>query len=126
MESDHPAPAKNTVERRRQPRCMIHLPLDYRKVGTPKMYPDHTANISEGGLMLSGAGRIEVGEGLESRIYYSSRPSFAIIPAIVRVVWTDLDPKEVENYQFGVSFINISPRDKEALKFFLEDYAHPR
>jgi hypothetical protein len=41
------------------------------------------------------------------------------------VVWTHNDPKEVGNYQSGVSFINISPGDKEALKVFLKDHASP-
>jgi c-di-GMP-binding flagellar brake protein YcgR len=125
MESDKPASLHNIVERRRHPRYLIQLPLDYRKVGNPKMYPGHTVNISEGGLMLSGPGRIEVGEELELRIYYSSKPSFGIIPAIVKVVWTQNDPKEIGKYRFGASFINISPRDKEALKVFLRDHASP-
>jgi hypothetical protein len=124
MESDNPASPHDTVERRRHPRYMIRLPLDYRRMGAPKMSPGHTISFGEGGLMLSCPGRIEVGEKLELRIYYSSNPSFAIIPAIVRVVWTDLDPKEVGNYRFGVSFSNISPGDKEALKVFLIDYAN--
>ena len=125
MEESNAKNPRFSFERRKRPRFLMELPLEYRKADGPKMRPGHTVNFSEDGLMVLGSEQMAIGEKLEMKIYFSSGSGFVTIPAIVKVVWLDIDPKEDGYYRFGVNFINISPVDMQSLKEFLKIYADP-
>jgi len=125
MEKDKAEPLQFTLERRRCPRFLVELPVEYRRANESRFRPGHTLNFSEDGLMVCVSDQMEIGEKLEMKIYFSSGPGFVNIPAIVKVVWADIDVKEDVYYRFGVNFLNISPVDKELLQEFLKIYADP-
>jgi hypothetical protein len=113
------------IERRKNPRYFLKLPLHYRRVGTPKFRPGHTLNFCDGGLMIAGVEPIEAGAEIEIKIYFSSSLDLAVIPAIARVVWTDMQADGTGFIRFGVSFLRISSKDLERLKTLLKNYADP-
>ena len=125
MESDRPATPQYTFERRRHPRFMVELPVEYRRAGAPRLCPGHTINFSEDGFMISVSEQMEAGEDLEMKIYFSSASGLITIAAVVKVVWADTDAKEEGYYRFGVRYVDISAPDMEALKGFLNMYADP-
>jgi hypothetical protein len=125
MEKDKAEPLQFTLERRRHPRFLVELPVEYRRANDPRIRPGHTLNFSEDGLMVCVSDQMEIGENLEMKIYFSSGSGFVTIPATVKVVWADIDVKEDGYYCFGMNFLNISPVDKGFLQEFLKIYADP-
>jgi hypothetical protein len=123
MENDKAEPIH--LERRTHPRFQLELPVEYRRAKDSKIRPGHTVNFSEDGLMVSVSGQVEIGEQLEIKIYFSSDSSLITIEANVKVAWVDMEAKEDGHYRFGVSFMNISPVDRERLNRFLSMYADP-
>jgi hypothetical protein len=123
MENDKVEPVH--LERRSHPRFQLELPLEYRRANDTKIRPGHTLNFSEDGLMVSVSEQVEMGEQLEMKIYFSSDSSLITIEAIVKVAWVDMEAKKDGHYRFGLSFLNISPVDRERLNRFLSMYANP-
>ena len=115
-----------TVERRKHPRFLIELPIEYRRANDSGIRPGHTVNFSEDGFMVSVSEQIEISEQLEMKIYFSSESSLITIAAIVKIVWVDCKAKEDGYYRFGVDFVDISPLDMKRLKGFLSFYADPQ
>jgi hypothetical protein len=114
-----------TGERRNRARFLVELPVEYRRADNSRIRPGHTVNFNEDGLMVLLSEPMEIGEQLEMKIYFSSGSSLITIEAVVKIVWMDAEIKEDGYYQFSVSFINISPADRERLTGFLNLYADP-
>ena len=125
MEKDKVESLHFTLERRKHPRFLVELPVEYRRANDSRVRPGHTVNFSEDGLMVLVSEQMEIGEQLEMKIYFSSGSSLITIAAIVKIAWVDIEVKEDGYYRFGVSFVNISPVDKERLTGFLNLYADP-
>ena len=126
MEKDKAEPLQFTLERRRHPRFLVEPPIEYRRANDSRIRPGHTVNFSEDGLMVSVSEQMEIGEQLEMKIYFSSGSSLITIAAIVKIAWVDMEAKEDGYYRFGVSFVNISPVDRERLKEFSKPVRGPQ
>jgi hypothetical protein len=113
------------IERRKNPRYFIKLPLDYRRVGTSEFRYGHTVDFCDGGLKIAAVEPIETGAEIETKIYFASAPGLVVIPAIGKVVWTTTKTDKNGFIHFGVSFLEISPKDLVPLKSFLRNYADP-
>ena len=125
MENNKPETPEYAFERRTEPRFEVELPLEYGRAGEPRLRPGHTLNFSEDGFMLLVSERMEVGEELEVKIYFSSSSGLVTVAAVAKVAWADTDAKGDGYYRFGVRYIGISAADKETLKAFLNMYADP-
>ena len=113
------------IERRKNTRYFIKLPLHYRKVGTSEFRPGHTVNFCNAGLKIAGVEPIETGTEIEIQIYFASGSDLIVIPAIAKVVWTAMEADETGFIRLGVSFLKISSKDLENLKTLLKNYADP-
>ena len=125
MENDNAENLQFTFERRKHPRFMVELPVEYRRSSDSKFRPGHTVNFSEDGFMILVSEQVEIGASLEMKIYFSSASGLVTIAAIVKVIWADIQAKEGIYYRIGVSYADISPADMENLKGFLNMYADP-
>jgi len=123
MEKDNNPSPRIASERRRHPRFLVELPVEYRRANDSRVHPGHTVNFSEDGFMVSVSEQMEIGEELEMKIYFCSGPSLITIAAVVKIAWVDMEAKEDGYYRFGVRFVNISPADGERLTGFLNLYA---
>jgi len=109
------------VERRKQPRFSMELPLDYcieRK--------DHiggvTANASRGGLLVYLPEAIVVGTLLKIEILFARGLELNSIKTIAKVVWSDLPPKEIwREYRYGLEFQSFQKGDLQKLKRLLKE-----
>lgn len=64
--------------------------------------------------------KMEVGQHLSLKLFFSSGFEFNTIETLVKVVWVDVHPEEnCEDYRAGVTFVDISPGDLEKLRIFL-------
>jgi hypothetical protein len=78
------------------------------------------ANASEGGLLVYFPEKMEVGQHLSLKIFFSSGVELNTIETLMEVVWTDIDlGKDWGDYRTGVKFVDISSEDMERLKIFL-------
>ena len=123
METDKGASPHFSCERRRHPRFLVKLPVEYRWANDSIMRPGHTENFSEEGLMVSVSERMDTGEKLEMKIYFTLASGLITIAAIVKIAWVDTEARD--GYRVGVSFVDISPVDMEKLKGFLNLYGDP-
>ncbi len=107
------------LERRRYPRFKINLPVDYYRVDTPVKQAGGALNASEGGLEIYFPERIEIGEQLKLKLFFSSSESeLKAVEVLAEVVWVDILSGEGE-YRSGVRFLDIPSDDFIKLKSFL-------
>jgi c-di-GMP-binding flagellar brake protein YcgR len=107
-------------ERRKFPRFSVDLPVEYEKIDS-FIPAGRVLNISEGGLLIYFPERMEIGQRLKLRLFFSSTGSdLSRIEALVEVVWVEIDSdKELGEYRSGVKFIHITQTDINLLNTFL-------
>jgi c-di-GMP-binding flagellar brake protein YcgR len=101
-------------EKRRYPRVNVDLPFEYDR-GDSVVNHGGTLNASEGGLLVYLPEKMEVGQILSLRLFFSSGFNVNSIKATVKVVWVDIHLENWGEYRAGVMFVDISSRDKENL-----------
>ncbi len=106
-------------EKRRHPRFNVDLPVEYVRSDLI-VQRGEAFNVSEEGLLVYLPERMEVGQHLSLKLFFSSGNEFNTIETLVRVVWTDIHlGKGWGDYRTGVMFVDISPADLEKLRIFL-------
>jgi c-di-GMP-binding flagellar brake protein YcgR len=106
-------------EKRRQPRFNVDLPVEYARSSLVVKH-GRVANASEGGLLVYFPEKMEVGQHLSLKIFFSSGAELNTIETLMEVVWTDIDlGKDWGDYRTGVKFVDVSSEDMEKLKSFL-------
>ena len=106
-------------EKRKHPRFNVDLPIEYIRSNSIVNHGE-TINASEGGLLVYFPERIEVGQHLSLKLFFSSGFEFNTIETLVKVVWVDVHLDENwGDYRAGVMFVDISLGDLEKLIIFL-------
>jgi c-di-GMP-binding flagellar brake protein YcgR len=106
-------------ERRKHPRLLVDLPVEYWQINNPKHHPTRTADISEGGLLFYISEEIEIGQNLSVKLFFNSGLKLITLQAEVQVVWKDFRMDKEGYYRIGVKFVEISPEAMETLRHFL-------
>jgi c-di-GMP-binding flagellar brake protein YcgR len=108
-------------ERRRYPRYTIDLPIEYCRESSGPSLSGRAINASEGGLLIYFPEKVEIGEVMKIRVFFSLGQELKRIEMVVQVVWIDLHPGvEGEDFRSGVRFIDIPSSDLIELKNFLK------
>jgi len=106
-------------EKRKHPRFNVDLPIEYARSDLGVSHGE-VLNASEGGLLIYLPEKMEVGQHLSLKLFFSSGFEFNTIETLVKVVWVDVHPGEDwGDYRAGVTFVDISPGDLEKLRIFL-------
>ncbi len=126
--SSHPASAGKmgilAIERRKHPRFVVELPLDYCRTQGSEILGGIVANASEGGLLAYLPERLELGTVLQIQIFYVKDLEFNMLKGIAKVVWSDLAARESwGEYRYGLQFITISDQDFGKLMMLLKEVA---
>jgi c-di-GMP-binding flagellar brake protein YcgR len=106
-------------ERRRHSRFPGTFPIEYWKTGDLQSHPSQAINVSEGGLLIHLSEQPEIGQKLKLNLFIGSSPDLSPVEAIVQVVWKDTHFAEEGDCRAGVKFVDISWKDMEELKNFL-------
>jgi c-di-GMP-binding flagellar brake protein YcgR len=89
----------------------------------PGNQPGQALDASEGGLQILFPERVEIGQNLKLKLFFSSESQLNTIEMLVQVVWVNTQSAEGErHYQSGVKFVNISPEDMSKLKTFSSSF----
>ena len=109
------------VERRRDPRFTLELPMDY-SIESVDRYGGVAANASKGGLLVYLPEAIVVGTSLRIEILFAEESELNSIRAIAKVVWSDLAPREIwGEYRYGLEFDSFQEGDLQKLKRLLKE-----
>ncbi len=82
--------------------------------------------MSEGGLLLYLPERVEIGQYLVLKLFFTSGTKLETIETMVQVVWTDIHlAGDWGDYRTGVYFADISSEDLDKLMNFLRSLASP-
>lgn len=101
-----------SIERRKHPRFVVELPLDYYRTEGSEIYGGIVANASEGGLLVYLPERLEIGTMLQVQIFYVKDLEFNMLSGVAKVVWSDLAARESwGEHRYGLQFQSISDQD---------------
>lgn len=115
-----PRTAIVNFERRRYPRFNIDLPVEYYRINSPVSHDSRAFNISEGGLLIYFPEKMELGQHLKMKLFFTSGSELNTIEMLVEVVWMDINlGKDWGDHRSGIRFIDISSENMRRLKNFL-------
>ena len=107
-------------ERRKHPRFSVDLPIQY-KVNVLTNGNGRAINLSEGGMLIHSLDQMEIGQNLKSRLVFILDSEMNTIETDAEVIWRDIYFNEAwGDHRCGVRFLDISPKDKNRLKYFLK------
>lgn len=105
------------IERRKQPRFNLELPLDYFRIDNKENYGGIVANASELGILVYLPEKMEVGTILNTEIFYARGLELDSIKAIAKVVWADLPARKTwGEHRYGLQFQSIDKPNLNKLK----------
>ena len=108
-------------ERRKHPRYTIDLPIEYYRQDSEPYFSGRALNASEGGLLIYFPERVETGEILKIRVFFSLGRDLKKLEMVVQVVWVDIHlGEEGEDFRAGVRFVDVPSADLVQLKDFLK------
>ena len=108
-------------ERRKHPRFVVDLPVEYWKVDHSKSCPGRATNVCEGGLLLHLSEQPEIGQNLRLNLFVDSGSELSCLEALVQVVWKDFRLEKDGDCRTGVRFVDISNQDLDTLMRFLKN-----
>ena len=118
--------AFNNRERRRYPRIIINLPLEYQEKDDSCLRGGIVINAGEGGFLIESTRDIPVGTELSITVLFPKGYRLDDFKVVARILWKK--PYSKENlkgnqywggYQYGLEFIQISDEDRWKLTFLI-------
>ena len=109
------------LERRGYPRFAVDLPIEYCRIDSSVSSSGRVIDASEGGLLLYLPERMEIGQQLRLKLFFTSGSDLNAIEMLTEVVWVDIHlGKDWGDYRLGTKFIDVSSADWEKLHHFLK------
>ena len=113
-------------ERRRYPRLVINLPLEYQDTGDSCSRGAMLVNAGEGGFLIESTRDMPVGTKLSIFLLFPNGFELADFKAIAQVVRKEPYLRKNsegypswEGYRYGLEFIKVSEEDRWKLNLFL-------
>jgi len=108
-------------ERRRSPRSLVDLPLEYRVMNAPHAHGGLVVDVSESGLLIHSAKEIDIGTKLNIAVLFPKGYQLAHFEVIGEVIRRDHHREaDWEGYHYGLKFIHLSGEDRSKLMQLLE------
>ncbi len=107
-------------ERRRYPRLLLDLPLEYKVVDAPYAHGGLVVNASEIGLLINSVKNMSVGTKLNIMVLFPKGFELSNFKVEAEIIWKDIHTDgEWEGYQYGLKITNILEEDHKKLKQLL-------
>jgi hypothetical protein len=111
---------ENGKNRRKHPRVVLDLPLEYRVIGDPKAHGALVANGSEIGFLIESVKNIPVGTNLNVAVLFPKGYKMANFEVSAQIIWKEIYWKEDwEGYQYGFKFVSIRTNNHWKLRQLL-------
>ena len=109
-------------ERRKFPRFTIDLPIEYQHEDSDTRYSGRALNAGEGGLLIYLPEKVEIGDVLKLKLFFTLGHDLNTVEMTVEVAWIDIHlGEEWGDYRSGVKFVDISSENLLNLKGFLKN-----
>ena len=109
----------NNREKRRCPRMLINLPLEYQDMGDSCLRGAMVVNAGDGGLLIESTRNIPVGTRLKVTLLFSKGFELADFKAVTQIVRKEpYSKKDLKGdqcwggYQYGLEVVQISDEDR--------------
>ncbi len=107
-------------ERRKYPRVLLDLPLEYRVMDAPYAHGGLVVNASEMGLLINSVKDILIGSRLNIAVLFPKGFELSNFEVLAEIIWKDRHWEEDwEGYRYGLRFIQILEEDRRKLKQLL-------
>jgi len=106
-------------EKRRHPRFLLNLPIEYYRVNSDLNFSGYTSNASKSGLMVNLPEQMDIGQYLKIKLFFSFGSDLDSIDMLSQVVWTDQTGDD-GSYRSGVKFVDIASEDMNRLETLLK------
>ena len=107
-------------DRRRYPRSMIELPLEYRVMDAPHAHGGLVVNVSEKGLLIHSIKDMPVGLKLNVAVLFPKGYELSHFDVSAEIIWKDYHlTEDWEGYVYGLRFTQILREDRWKLKELL-------
>ncbi len=107
-------------DRRRYPRSLMDLPLEYRVINAPYAHGGIVVNGSEEGFLIYSVKDMPIGTKLNLVVMFPKGFELTNFEVVAEVVRKDLHWEEDwEGFEYGLKFIQIFEEDREKLKQLL-------
>jgi len=108
------------IERRKCPRSLVDLPVEYRIKGFPRPQGGLVVNASEGGLLIHSAKNMPLGLKLNIAVMFPTGYELAHLQATAEIIWKDFRLyNHSDGYQYGLKIVKILDEDHRKLKQIL-------
>jgi len=107
-------------ERRKHPRSLVDLPVEYRIKDLPHAHGGLVVNASEEGLLIHSVRDMPLGLKLNIAVLFLRGYELADFEVTAEIIWKDFHLyNQSEGYQYGLKIIQISQEDHWKLKQLL-------
>ena len=113
------------IEKRRDPRYKVELPIDYSPINEKENYRGTISNANEGGIQVYLPERLEIGGLFRIKIFFPMDTSLSSIQAIAKVVWVDSAvQKTAGEYRYGLQLQSFLKGDLNKFRKLLKEVGH--
>lgn len=107
-------------ERRRSPRLLMDLPLEYRVLNAPYAHGGIVVNGSEEGFLIYSVKDMPIGTKLTIVVLFPKGYELTNFEVIAEIVRKDLHWEEDwEGFEYGLQFVQILEEDRQKLNHLL-------
>ncbi len=108
------------IERRKCPRSLVDLPVEYRIKDFSHAHGGLVVNASEGGLLIHSAKNMPLGLKLSVAVLFPTEYELAHFEVTAEIIWKDFHLYNYsEGYQYGLKIVQILDEDHWKLKQIL-------
>jgi len=108
------------IERRKCPRSLVDLPVEYRIKNFSHAHGGLVVNVSEGGLLIHSAKNLSPGLKLSIAVIFLIGYELAHFEVTAEIIWKDFHLyNHSEGYQYGLKIVQILDEDHWKLKQIL-------
>jgi hypothetical protein len=112
-----------TFERRRYPRFLLDLPIEYKRADSSKHQEGRAGNASRSGLLVYLPEPVEIGQHLQVKLFFTHGRELFTLNALSEVVWVNTYFGKEGDYQCGLRFMETGDDDLRKLEEFLDKLA---
>jgi hypothetical protein len=114
---------KDPRERRKSPRLLMDLPLEYQVINATYAQGGIVVNASEVGLLINSIKNIPLGTKLNIVVLFPKEFELANFEVVAEITRKELHWEEDwEGYQYGLRFIKILEEDRHKLRLLLQGH----
>ena len=115
-------------DRRKYPRFLIDLPLEYRDVDGSSLRGAIVVNAGEGGFLIESPRDIPIGAELSVTVLYPRGFELANFKVTAKIVWKEpywredlKKDRSSKGYQYGLEIVQILDEDRWKLSLLLSE-----